>query len=98
MNGDGRVETYAYRQSVTAFNDTGHKLYGSNMYNELGNYPKIGFYRDKCAEAINTIKSNIGMYRSVFLKGQRLVKIQIEVVASRFYNAHATRTFHAAFM
>jgi len=34
------------------------------------------------------------MYRSVFLKGQRLVKIQIEVVASRFYNAHATRTFH----
>ncbi len=83
---------------MTAFNDTGHKSYGSNIHNELGNYLKTGFYRDKFAEAINAIKSDIGMYRGVFLKGQRLVKIQIEVVASRFYNAHATRTFHAAFM
>ena len=44
------------KQSVTAFNDAGHRSYGSNMDNKLGNYLKTGFYRDKLAEAINAIK------------------------------------------
>ena len=56
MNGYGYAETYADRRPVTAFNGTDHKSYGSNVYNELGNYLKTGFYRDKLAEAINAIK------------------------------------------
>ena len=55
MNGYGYAETYADRRPVTAFNGTDHKSYGSNVYNELGNYLKIGFYRDERAEAINAI-------------------------------------------
>ena len=55
MNGDGYVKTYADRQPVTAFNGTDHKSYGSNVYNEMGNYLEISFYRDERAEAINAI-------------------------------------------
>jgi len=55
MNGDGYIEMYADGQPVTAFNGTDYKSYGSNMYNETGNYLKIGLYRDKRAEAINSV-------------------------------------------
>ncbi len=55
MNGDGCIEMYAGGQPVTAFNGTDHKFYGSNMYNGSGNYLEIGLYRDKRAEAINSV-------------------------------------------
>ena len=55
MDGDGYIEMHADGQPVTAFDGTDHKFYGSNMYNESGNYLKIGLYRDKRAEAINSV-------------------------------------------
>ena len=55
MEGDGYVEMYADGLPVTPFNGTDYKFYGSNVYNETGNYLKIGLYRDKRAEAINSV-------------------------------------------
>lgn len=55
MEGDGYIEMYADNRPVTAFNGTDHKFYGSNMYNETGNYLKVGLYRDKRAEAVNSV-------------------------------------------
>lgn len=55
MNGGGYIEMHADEQPVTAFNGTDYKSYRSNTYNETGNYLKIGLYRDKQAEAINSV-------------------------------------------
>ena len=55
MEGDGYIEMYADGLPVTPFNGTDYKFYGSNVYNETGNYLKIGLYRDKRAEAINSV-------------------------------------------
>lgn len=52
---DGYVEMYVDDRPVTPFNGVDHKFYSPNVNNEMGNYLKIGLYRDKRATAVNTV-------------------------------------------
>ncbi|MBT4498892.1 MAG: hypothetical protein HOC74_14280 [Gemmatimonadetes bacterium] len=55
LEGDGYVEMYVDDQPVTPFNGADYKYYGSNVFNEVGNYLKIGLYRDIRAVEINSV-------------------------------------------
>jgi hypothetical protein len=51
---DGYVEMYVDGKPVTPFNGTDYRYYAANVYNEVGNYVKIGLYRDKRAVRVAT--------------------------------------------
>jgi len=55
LEADGYVEMYVDDEPVTPFNGTDYKYYRPNVFNEVGNYLKIGLYRDKRAVEINSV-------------------------------------------
>ncbi len=55
LDRDGYIEMYANGEPVTPFNGTDYKFYSSNVYNAVGNYLKIGLYRDPRAQATNRV-------------------------------------------
>ncbi len=44
---DGYVEAFIDNKPLTPFNGKDYKMYGPNIYNQSGNYFKVGYYRHK---------------------------------------------------
>ena len=46
---------YVDGKPVTAFNGVDYKHYGLNVHNEVGNFLKVGLYRDRRATQVNSV-------------------------------------------
>ena len=55
LEDDGYIEMFVDGKPVTAFNGIDYKYYGPNVHNEVGNFLKIGLYRDHSASEINSV-------------------------------------------
>ena len=54
LEDDGYVEMYVNGEPVIAFNGVDYKFYGPTVHNEVGNYLKIGLYRDVRSTEVNS--------------------------------------------
>ncbi len=55
LDDDAFVEILKDGEYITPFNGTDNKFYRENLYNKVGNYLKIGLYRDNNITSTNTI-------------------------------------------
>lgn len=55
MENDGYTELYVDGNPITPFNGTDYKYYSPNCNNIVGNFLKIGLYRDKTITTENTV-------------------------------------------
>jgi hypothetical protein len=55
LGDDGYIEMYVDGKPVTRFNGVDYKHYGPNVHNEVGNFLKVGLYRDRRATQVNSV-------------------------------------------
>ena len=55
MDDDGFMEVWKNGEPVTPYNGIDNKFYRPTVYNIVGNYFKIGLYRDTTHTSTNTV-------------------------------------------